>query len=282
MYVIYDNGEHSPFVVAAKNLLKCLNIEFSTDSKGGLDIGYHARISKLECFLLSTIYHLALAQKNNKILLTLDEDSYCNLAFCVNMIENNQNLKKFIHDSFSKKNIEIDIENLKNHLEFLPRLLYKNIGRVRENIKFKLHGLSACLYYGYRHFDCSRNGEYDGLPLIFDLVGLKYFDMPFGKYCFSHLIDIDPILCYKKSGEVMFSGIDLGVDFLCSFSDSVFNLFDSKHNLCVKHFKRDDITISTLNLSQILLLAFGRFNETAFNTHKIKPDFLDSSNILVS
>ncbi|RDU65264.1 hypothetical protein CQA53_06730 [Helicobacter didelphidarum] len=304
MYLIYDCLQNSPFHIATLNLLKVLEIPFKEIPKTESFIpngGYYGRISKLDKFLFANIYNIALAAKNGDILLAIEEDSYANLAFTLNTIATYKEFRDFVSQELQHYGIMLDVTTLHKHVAYFPALLGKYHDKIQQNIVLhfgslntknqmpsisarydSLEGFVTCLYYTGRHFDCNMHGEYAEIHKIFKLLGLKVFETPFSMESFTHLLEINETKAYQKSGEILYAGIDLGVDFICVFGDSTFNMFEKKHNLCTKYCKRDNIDIAVLNLAQILLVAFGRFEEAGFDLHAKNPKFLWKDNSKVS
>ncbi|MWV62775.1 hypothetical protein DCO58_02385 [Helicobacter saguini] len=323
MFVIYDCGmdgfcnadkkntslSSSPFGVASKAVLNSLNIPFRLlDSKDFDSLsndlkhtktflnngGYYGRIANLSKFLFANIFNIALAAKNGDILLALEEDSYSNLAYALNLLESNAKFKEFLNNELLSQNIRINIESLKNHIAYLPQVLsdfaLQNPDKFKAKIKFHFgdskdneiipsiskrfdstSGFSSAIYYGGRHFDCTRNSEYDGLKGLFDSVELNAFETSFSALSFSHFFAFDTQKAFEKSGEILYSGIDLGVDFLCVFSASSFAAFDAHFRELSRACGRDEIAIPSLNLAQILLLSFGEIESCGFELHQISP-----------
>lgn len=298
----------SPFGVASEAVLRSLEIPFrSLDSKDfkGLNGeiaqgkflangGYYGRISNLSKFLFANIFNIALVAKSGDILLALEEDSYSNLTFALNLLESNDKFKELVNNELFSQNISINIESLKNHIAYFPQVLsdfaLKNADKFNEKIKFRFGdlrdneiipsiskryeqtaGFSACIYYGGRHFDCGLKGEYEGVNGLFDALELRAFETSFSPLSFSHFFAFDTQKALAKSGEILYSGIDMGVDFLCVFSASSFSAFDTHFRECARACGRDIIALPVLNLAQILLLSFGEIDACGFNSHLINP-----------
>lgn len=302
MYIIYNCLTNSPFVTASCNVLKALDIPFqnlSSESTFVFHGGYYGRLTKLENFIFANVYNIALAVKNNGILLALEEDSYANLAFTLNLIKSNQSVKDFLYHQLQNHNIKLDLEALHEYVTYFPQVLENKLDTIKTNIQFHFgntimqpsilpknpisnarEGISTCLYYSNRHFDCNTKQEYGVLKPLFELVGLKSFTTSFSMQSFQNLLDIDSEKAYKKSGEAMYAGIDLGVDFLCVFSDYLFNMFEKQRNLCIKYCKRDSIAIPILNLAQVLLISLGKEQEAGLELHNVKPDFIKANSAI--
>lgn len=298
MYLIYDCFKNnSPFSIATQNVLKHLNIPYITLDKQKrfkFHGGYFGRIGALEQFIFSNVYNIALACLEEKKLLALEEDSYANLVFTLDLLRNNQSLRAFAIAELQSQNIVLDIDILQNHIAYFPAILADYVDIIGQSIKYSFgknlqhipaimpnntsNGFSACAFYGSRHADCNMRNEYGHIPHLCELIGLGYLDKPISLQSYTHLAQIDIEKAYEKSGELLYSGIDFGVDFLCVFSDSTFDMFDNKQKLCAKHCKRDSISIASLNMAQILLVCFGKADEAGFELHKVSPYFIQHSN----
>ena len=293
MYLIYDCLKNSPFSIATQQVLKHLNIPYTTlDANKSFKAhgGYFGRIGALEQFIFANVYNIALASLEEKKLLALEEDSYANLIFTLDLLRNNQSLRDFVVAELQSQSIILDIDILQNHIAYFPAILANYMTEIEQSIKYSFgkngrnlphispnnttKGFSSCAFYGSRHADCNMQGEYKHLEKLCKILGLTYLSKPFSLQSFTHLAHIDSEKAYQKSGDLLYEGIDLGVDFLCVFADSTFDMFDNKQDLCTKYCKRDPISIASLNMAQILLVCFGKADEAGFETHKINPDFM--------
>lgn len=296
MYLIYDCLKNSPFNIATQQVLKHFNIQYvmlnknkSFKSHGG----YFGRIGSLEQFVFANVYNIALASLEEKKLLAIEEDSYANLVFTLDLLRNNQSLREFVIAELQNQNIILDIDVLQNHIAYFPAILSNYMMEIEESIKYSFGkntrnlpcispnsitmGFSVCAFYGSRHADCNMRGEYNHLKKLCEILGLTYLNKPFSMQSFTHLTYIDSEKAYQKSGDLLYEGIDLGVDFLCVFSDSTFDMFDNKQELCIKYCKRDPINIPSLNMAQILLVCFDKADEAGFELHKVKPYFIQNN-----
>lgn len=296
MYLIYDCLKNSSFSIATQNVLKHLNIPYITlDKQKSFRVhgGYFGRIGALEQFIFANVYNISLACLEGKKLLALEEDSYANLVFTLDLLRNNQSLRAFAIAELQSQNIVLDIDILQNHIAYFPAILSdymdiigqtmkysfgKNLQHIPAIVPDSINGFSACAFYGSRHADCNMRDEYKHIPKLCKLIGLGYLDKPISLQSYTHLEQIDIERAYEKSGELLYSGIDLGVDFLCVFSDSTFDMFDKKQALCIKYSKRDPISIACLNMAQILLVCFDKADEAGFSLHKVNPYFIQNSN----
>lgn len=313
MYLLYDCfANPSPFKIASESVLKHLNIPYkvlSGSEKFKYHGGYYGRIGKIEPFVFANVYNIWLAAKDNSILLTLEEDSYANIICAISFIYNNEAIYDFIVKETKANNMQLDFSNLHKHIAYFPSLLSNHIDNLGEHIKLRfisgsdidsqvglrnvysvsnvgnmprisanqlygVSGFSTCLYYSNRHYDCNLNCEYDCLSRIFSDIGLQAFEMPFSMQSYTHFLPYNESMAYQKSGEIMYAGIDLGIDFLCVFSQSSYNIFDKQFKLCAKYCKRDKIEIPSLNLAQLLLICMDKSQDAGFDLHTIKPNFV--------
>lgn len=299
MYLIYDCLKNSPFSIATQNVLKYLNIQHATlneQKRFKSHGGYFGRVGSLEKFIFANVYNIALACLEGKKLLALEEDSYANLIFTLNLLKNNQALQTFAREELQDKNIKINLDILHSHVAYFPAILADHFDAIKQSIKYsfgknsqympaisqnfvnEVSGFSACAFYGGRHADCNMSDEYKHIPKLCELIGLGYLDKPISLQSYTHLEQFDMERAYEKSGELLYAGIDLGVDFLCVFSDSTFNMFDGKQDLCTKYCKRDSISIASLNMAQILLVCFDKADEAGFALHNVEPYFIRHGN----
>ncbi len=294
MYIIYDCVKNNVFNVATKAIMKELDISFKeVNETFKYNGGYFGRICNLESFLYANVYNIAMAMKNDAILLATEEDSYANLAFTIESINSHKAIKDFVVSELKSNNIDIDVGELHKHIAYFPFILGEHTESIKNKVKINFGNslkmssipvvlprntnnvnFSTCVFYGGRHFDCYTNDEYTKTMEIFDIVGLRYFETQESRQSFAHLENINLEKAYKKSGDILFSGIDLGVDFLCVFSDSTFNMFDKNQNLCTKYCGRDPIYTPILNMAQILLVSFDKTDQASFDLHNIKPSFI--------
>ncbi|RDU73404.1 hypothetical protein CQA66_01705 [Helicobacter aurati] len=304
----------SSFAVASRAVLEQLNISqqvLNSNEKFKYHGGYYGRIGKIEQFVFANIYNIWLAAKRNCILLALEEDSYANIICAISFVYNNEAIRDFLVKEMKIQNIDIDISMLHKYVAYFPTMVAEYMQDIEQHIKLRFMsnggfadntalkniysvsrssamplilpkqdignghtGFSTCLYYSNRHFDCNLNGEYQGLSRTFAQIGLQAFEMPFSMQSYTHLLPFNENMAYQKSGEILYAGIDLGVDFLCVFSNSSLNIFDKHFKLCSKYCKRDRIEIPILHLAQLLLLCFDKPKEAAFDLHAIKPSFI--------
>lgn len=311
MYVIYDCIGNSPFKIAGKNLLSELNLPFRQLQNESFlpNGGYYGRISNISKFIFANIYNIALVAKSGDILLALEEDSFCNLAFSLSLLESNNDVKEFARAELLSHGINIDVDRLKEYVAYLPFILMNLSDEIIKNVKFhfgieqnidekeniseaipsiskrfdKVDGFSTCLYYTGGHFDCMNFREDSkNVNDIFDLVGLKSLESSFSFESFTHLLEINKQKAFKKSGEILYAGIDLGVDFLCVFGNSSFDMFNKYSEMCARECGRDDIYIPIITLAQILLVSFGKGEKAGFDLHNINPLSLFENNFKVS
>ncbi len=297
MYLLYDCLKDSPFSIATQNVLTHLQIPYTIlDNQKSFKAhgGYFGRIGALEPFLFANVYNIMLASFEGKKLLAIEEDSYANLVFTLDLLRNNQSLRAFIIAELQHQNIMLDIDMLQNHIAYFPAILIDYIDILKQSIKHSFSkttnympaispntassGFSTCAFYGGRHADCNMRNEYKHIPQLCKLLGLQYLETPISLQSYTHLAAIDIEKAYAKSGELLYGGIDLGVDFLCVFAHSTFDIFDNKQVLCTKYCKRDTISIPTLNMAQILLTCFDKADEAGFALHKINPYFVRHNN----
>lgn len=296
MYLIYDYLKNSTFSIATQNLLKHLNIPYITLNRQKsfkFHGGYFGRIGALEQFIFANVYNIALACLEEKKLLALEEDSYSNLIFTLDLLRNNQSLRSFAIAELQSQNIVLDIDALQNHIAYFPAILVDYVDNIRQSIKYSfgknlqhvpaitpnaVSGFSTCAFYGSRHADCNMRNEYKHISQLCEILGLGYLEKAISLQSYTHLAQIDIEKAYEKSGELLYAGIDLGVDFLCVFSDSTFNMFDGKQALCTSYCKRDSISIASLNMAQILLVCLDKADEAGFALHKVNPYFIQQSN----
>lgn len=293
MYLIYDCLKNSPFSIATQQVLKHLNIQYTMlDKKNSFKAhgGYFGRIGALEQFIFANVYNIALASLEEKKLLAIEEDSYANLVFTLDLLRNNQSLRDFVIAELQSQNIILDIDILQNSIAYFPAILIGYMAEIEQSVKCSFgknaknfphispnnitKGFSTCAFYGSRHADCNMQDEYKHLPQLFKILGLTYLDKPIGLQSFTHLAHIDSEKAYQKSGDLLYEGIDLGIDFLCVFAASTFDMFDNKQDLCTKYCRRDPISIASLNMAQILLVCFDKANEAGFELHKVNPYFV--------
>lgn len=296
MYLIYDCVKDSPFSIATKSVLTHLEIPYTTldgDKSFKEHGGYFGRIGALEQFIFANVYNIVLASLESKKLLALEEDSYANLVFTLDLLRNNQSLREFIIAELQSWGIVFDVDILQNYIAYFPAILADHSDKITQSIQYSFgkkgrampsilpsneSGWSTCAFYGSRHADCNMRNEYQWLPKLFEMIGLRYVQTPLSLQSYTHLSHIHAERAYEKSGNLMYEGIDLGVDFFCVFSDSTFDMFDKKQALCTKHCKRDPLEIASLNMAQILLLCFGKADEAGFGLHAVRPSFVCCDN----
>lgn len=279
MYIPYCVG-NNPFNVAGINILNKLNIPFQNLNKQNSSIGgfsynggYFGRVGDFSKFLLGNIFNIALAHKQDKKLLALEEDSYANLVHAVHAINNNDKMKKFIEKELDRLDLKLPLDSISTYIAYFPQELSKNLNLLQDKIKLRFNMFKTCIYYGGRHFDASQKNEYSNIDSIFKTINLRTMKDHFSFNYFGHLKNINKSFAFYKSGEILYAGIDMGVDFLTCFSASQFEMLDNVKE-CTKYYKRDLIKISTLNIYQILLLAMDEAKLCAFELHKNKPDFV--------
>lgn len=323
MYLIYEyvssDSKNVPFIKAAKNVLKTLQIpfrilqdsnkEYSENAHFLPDGGYYGNIYNFSKFIFANIYNIALAARHNDTLLAVSEESYGNLMLSLNALESSIDLMDIMQQELGVKGINVTLKELKNYVTYLPNVLAGHIDVIKNNVKFHFglsidsidskniesipliatsnalknsvnKGFCACKYYSSRHFYCDQNNEYKNVNILLDTLGLKSLEAPFSSLSYTHILDRDKAL--SKSGEILYAGIDLGVDFLCVFSEDTFRVFDSAHKECARACGRDEIDIPLLNLAQILLVAFGKAEDAGFEAHSINPLRLFENNFKVS
>ena len=311
MYLLYDCfTESNSFTSASEAVLRTIDID-QVKLEGGEGFkyhgGYYGRVGRIESFVFANVYNIWLAVKKGAVLLALEEDSYANLVCALSFVYNNEAISEFLSKELQAQNLELDINSLHKHIAYFPSVIATKLDELGRLVKLRFSpsavaasdngssnggnlasalplisrryashtgGFSTCLYYSNRHYDCGLNGEYEKLGALFSLMGLKAFEMPFSLESYTHLLAHNEELAYQKSGELLYAGIDLGVDFLCTFSDSVRDMFDSRFKLCTKHCGRDKIEIPTLHLAQIILLSLDKAKESGIDSNRVRPNFV--------
>ncbi|PAF49053.1 hypothetical protein BKH43_07350 [Helicobacter sp. 13S00401-1] len=279
-YTIYNiYNQKNPFLDAATALIKRLDLptlELTGAYKFEFNGGYLGRVGNLESYFLANAYNIAICAKQNTKLLALDEDAYANLVHVVKTIEYDEEVKNFIEKELDRLKLSLDLSTLKDYICYLPCVLAMHKASIEEKVEHKFSNFSAFVYYGGRHFDASLEDEYKCMDDLYKLVDLKVYEGIESFEYYAHLMDIDDKIALEESGRLIFAGCDRGVDFLLTFSESTFNMFDKHHSKCMRAYRRDPINISTLNIYQVLLLSFDMSKQSAISYHMKRPKFISA------
>lgn len=274
MYILYSCfHKKDPFLLSSIHLLNEFNIKFDFLPKLKFIYhgGYFGKSVNLAQFILANIYNIALVAKDNNILLALEEDSYSNLIYAISVIYSDEGLKDFIKGELRALKIDMDIDtfldNIHNHVDYMPKLFRKKKERIKFCSTNKFKGQKCVLFFGPRHFEASLNNEYNFLDEMFDLIEVEPLYKNYHYY--AHLKDINPKVAYGKSAEILYECIDAGANFALCFSHSHFKILDDLKS-AIKYHKRDYINFPTINANQLLLIGFGKQANCEFERHKTK------------
>ncbi len=81
----------------------------------------------------------------------------------------------------------------------------------------------------------------------------------------THITHFNPDVALKENARIYYEMVDLGIDFILTFSANTFSFFEKHNNRIKKTAQRDTINVPFLHLSEMFLLLLG---EKTF-THKI-------------
>lgn len=268
-YALFDGYSKEvnfePLMIATSSLLekngkKCIRLKFCYDG------GYWGRFCDSKKFLLANAYNMALAHKNNAILLLAEEDAYCNLMYAKNILDSSTEMMASVNEELKKYNLiyEQDVQ-----VKYLNEMIATELNIPSTQI---FSDFSTIVYGGSFHHEMKKvcYGSF------FENISLKRLKGVFQRESYAHLLDINEESCLKQSAAIRYEGIDLGVDFLCLLSMGGFEMFDSYAKKSSKVFKRDFDPTPTLFLPQIALIAMGEkdLKKIGLHLHKNGVSFI--------
>lgn len=230
------------------------------------DGGYWGRFCDTEKFLLSNAYNIALADKNNAILVLADEDSYANVAHAKKLLDSDSKLLESINVKLKKYGL-----TYRNEVEiiWLNALIATNLDW---GVSQSFDGFSSLIFGG------SFTSSLDKICYkeFLKKISLKKHNISIQNECYAHLLNVNKTSCLNQTGIILYEGIDLGADFLISTSLAQFEMLDSYSKQASKYCKRDYISMPVLLLPQVSLLAMGEKNpkKLGLHLHKNKINFI--------
>ncbi|RDU62626.1 hypothetical protein [Helicobacter sp. MIT 14-3879] len=261
-YMIYYHYENISLIDSTLALLKKLNINTICGEKFEYYGEHLSYLLNERAFFIAQAYNIAKAK--DKDLLVLEDDAFKSLTFAKKMIDENPNLFNMIEKELSKQNIKYSQDTNIIHISNLLSQDNNKI-QIKKNLKSDFSDFSSCIFY-------SNNLNSTHTKEILDLINLK---IHFESYCdFFNIPNIN--IAYKYSAKYLENAIDCGCDFIISNSIGNFNMFDRERKKLEKMINRDLSKIPVINLSQLLLLAFGINDDSMLNFryHKFIPEFI--------
>ncbi|PAF53126.1 hypothetical protein BKH42_07495 [Helicobacter sp. 13S00482-2] len=268
-YALFDGYakgvNFEPLLIASSTLLE-KNNKKTIRMKFCYDGGYWGRFCDPRKFLIANAYNMALAHKNNAILLFCEEDAYCNALYAKNILDKSAQTIQSINEELKKYDLVYDcgIE-----LKYLNKMI---IDAFHINFSKVFCGFSTISYSGSL---CCDESEIC-VERFFDKISLKGIQTIFQKECYYHLLDINEPSSLEQSAVIRYEGIDLGIDFLCTLSMGGFEMFDTHAKKSSRVYKRDFDITPVLFLPQIALLGMGEkdLKKIGLHLHKNKVSFI--------
>lgn len=268
-YALFDGYakgvNFEPLLISTASVLekcgkKSIRLKFCYDG------GYWGRFCDPQKFLVANAYNMAIAHKNNAILLLCEEDAYCNFVYAKNILDNSVGMLESINEELKKYNLVYDP---KVQIKYLNEMIASEFTIVATQI---FSDFSTIVYGGSFHHEM-KSFCYGS---FFENISLKRFKTIFQKESYAHLLDINEDSCFEQSARIRFEGIDLGVDFICSLSMGGFEMFDTYAKKSSKAFKRDFDSTPTLFLPQIALIGMGEkdLKKIGLHLHKNRVSFI--------
>ncbi|PAF41457.1 DUF5644 domain-containing protein [Helicobacter sp. 11S03491-1] len=266
-YALFNGYDKSwnfkPLLISTASLLEkfhksVLPLEFCYDG------GYWGRFCDEEKFLFANAYNMALAYKNNAILLLCEEDAYANIMYAKSIIDADNALRDTLNKKLKQFHLVYDCKVV---IESLNQML---ANEVDWDVIQSFKDFGTVVFEGsfYAHKICYKK--------LFEKISLKKYQTTIQNECYAHLFEVNQHSALEQSGRIRYEAIDLGIDFLVSTSMGQFEMFDTYSKKASKQYKRDFDSMPTLFLSQIVLIAMGEkdFKKLGLHLHKNKVTFI--------
>ncbi|MDD3462979.1 MAG: heterodisulfide reductase [Sulfurospirillaceae bacterium] len=278
-YILFDAlinpDKTSSFVASAKELIRFFNIDAISIKGLKADVGNELQGVNAKAFYLRNAYNLALASKEGRDILCIENSSYNSLSITKEALLANETLKNEISQKLETLNLKLSLDVA---IFTLEEILRDDIGfsNILGKIKHPFSDFRVALFQGT---STCRAEKYTDTSIAESLLTLLRTDLVHFECAYEsdgyEVLDANPLLAKKLAGKAMLDMFDTASDFIIAKDARSFMMFDT-HQKDIEKVVGREIGLATLTLPQVLLMGLGVTDQKTLglNTHTIRATLI--------
>ena len=267
-YRLFDNiiekDVASSFVVAAKELLKKLEINAPVLKNSKQDIASEGMALNEDAFLYNCAYNLALGKKDDANIICVEDSSYTSLNIAKIILVENSELRDAVSRELQKEKLDLCLDTKVLHINDVLKDVV-GFDKLKKMIERPFGKFNIAIFNGNKTQNLATNDD------IMRLVGanIVYFDTQNDSDGYE-ILSASEDLAEKLAGKIMLDAFDNAADFVVTNDARSFVMFEPRQKSLERCVGRD-IGLSVFSTSQVVLMALGcdSTSKLGLDLHKV-------------